>query len=144
MNFQLIQTNDTFEIKILLSIDDLYQTVIGCKNLAHWTPDFIHTDWFMIEVNDEIIGILQIRDFTDNCISFHGGLKKKARGQDTLLKFDEMIRHIKILYPNYALFTHVDSSNREVRALLNKTTFKHKMTVPHGYSTGDLMIYAEG
>lgn len=130
-------------IKDLILKDELYKNILGLDSLDNFSPDLVHSVWFKVIENNNLIGIALITPFCANCITFHGGIYKEHRGQFSGARLQICLDYIKSLYPKYVILMPVNSSNIPAQKLVAKSKFKLKTKIINGCGKDHLFIYAE-
>lgn len=138
----LLNINDENKVKQALLKDNLCKDIVMCEDLDNWIPDIRFNNWYAVIEDHSLIGLFVTRQVTDNCVTFHGGLYKEFRRQDTPSKLQEIISTLKQEFPSKYMTT-VNSNNQAVIKLLQKSNFIHKTTITEGCKNGDLLIFAE-
>lgn len=128
-------------IRKYLSVDDNYK-VMNIEILEDFIPDLVGTLWFLVTKDNQDFGIMAIRDFSSNCVEFHGAIFKDFRNKDSFITvktcLDILRNNSKIVY-----VTKTPSNNIAAIKWLHKMGFTHKTTIVNGYKTSDLLLFGE-
>ena|ERR1700733_4060007 len=136
--------NDPLYVKELLQRDSLYQDIWPTiTDLTLMVPDMQSIAWFEVTKYYATIGILFIKEHTDNCVYFHGGMFKEYRNINTVNILKDCLTQLHILLPGYVFATTINSKNIPAINLIKKIGCVHQGTIKNGYKTGDLMIFSE-
>jgi len=130
-------------IKNFLLKDNLYKSILGVSDIEKWYPDLITTAWFIVYNDLNKIGILALKEFSNNCVEFHGGLVEASRGKDTVNILKYCLSTLRVATPTIKYVTKVNSNNKPCLALLRKYGFVEKTIIKQGYSDGDLVLLGE-
>lgn len=141
---KIIKLNEPEYIKDLLARDTLYKDFWpNMDNFELMYPDMTYTAWFELTKGYATLGVMYLKEHTDNCVYFHGGLFKDYRNKNTPKILKECLSYFHSILPGYVFATTVNSNNTKVIRLLKAIGCVHQATIKNGYKTGDLMIFSE-
>lgn len=140
MSVRLHLITSLSEIKSLMAQDDIYKGILHTDDMRCWIPDTYYSKWFLVTKNNTSIGLFVIKDFSNNCISVHGGTFKSARHKDTAKVFSDCL---KIINPKkeISIVTTVHENNKPAQKFVKRAGFTLKTTIKKGFKTGDLLLY---
>ena len=133
---------DPTMIKCLVFKDTIYKTMIRCKDFTTWMPDTIGASWYLVSTDSKQIGIIVLKQLSDNCICFHGGMYKRYRGPQTVFYLQDCLKLIKER-TGCVLITTQHENSKLARRLVQHIGFKLKTTINNGYRDGKLLLFGE-
>lgn len=139
---ELYKLEDSFEVKTLLNRDELYKGVLGLDSIEEWNPEFNLTAWFEVKQDNQGIGLIILRDFSYNTITFHGGLFKKYRSPNSHLLLKNCLDFFRQQKP-YKFITTVNAANKAAIRLAKKAGFRIGSIIPNGCEDNNLLIFVE-
>lgn len=141
MTYSLYRINSSSDIKNFLRKDNLYHSILQVSDLDKWIPDTIFTAWFIFQIENKKAGIIAIKEFSSNCVEFHGGLLEHYRNKDTINMLKYCLTTLRIKDSTYV--TKVPESNKKCLAMLKKYGFKELTIIKNAYKTDNLVLLGE-
>lgn len=140
----MIRLNKIYDkdaIKIHLKRDEIYKNILGVDSMDDVVLDTTCTSYLLVSNNSIDMGILILRDFSSNCISFHGGTYKQYRGstKEILKVCLERIKNDL----NCVLVTTILEFNEPAISLVKKLGFTEKCRIKNGSKVGDILLFGE-
>lgn len=132
---------DQWEVKRLLTKDNLYQ---GCYKTDDLYSENVFTGnqaWFVVKENNKEIGILLLKQFSNLVCVPHGGLFKEFRGKETVRIIKEILDFIH--RSNFKTIITIPSKHKHVIKLMKKIKYEYKATIKDGCVNDDLMLFGE-
>jgi hypothetical protein len=139
---ELVKLNNPNEVKTCLERDELYKNTLGITDLEEWDIDLLSTYYFLVKDNGVDVGVLVLREFSSNCLCFHGGAYKEHRGKETPRRLKESLQLIKDLL-NCKFITTVSAYNKAALRVDKAIGFEIKTIIKDGCKSGDLYILGE-
>ena len=132
---------DPWEVKRLLTRDNIYINCYQVEDLYSENIDFNTTIWFRVLQNDKEVGLVFIKEFCGKCVSFHGGIYKEHRKNSLTITKDALN---KLKEMGCKLITTISSNNIITLKFIKKLDFECIHTIKEGCSdNSNLLIFAE-
>ena len=112
-------------LKALLEKDKMYKYILNIDNLDTWKKN-INDIWIVAYKYKQPYGLLLLREFSGDIMTYHGGIYKESRGIDSPMIVKSILNQIKKLIPDYTLMTTIPRSNRLAIRLVRLMGMKEK------------------
>lgn len=143
VNVTLSKIDSIEKIKQYLFKDRLYKHILGeTIDIGTWNPNLSNAMFFKVMKDSEIIGIFILKEFTSNCVSFHGGLYKYFRGRYTVEVLQEILEDLRKTL-NCTFITTICSTNIGAQKIVTNAGFKLKTIIKNGSTNGDILLFGE-
>lgn len=131
---------DQEHIKALLLKDNIYKNILGKDELNIFNIPKKDTILSVIEDNKNK-GLVYLQPKNAQYVSFHGGIYKEFRGEDTYRIFKKALKLAKrIAFPLHIFCTIKDDNKAAIR-LVEAAKFKFKKTIK--LDGNDYRVYVE-
>lgn len=133
-------------VEALLAKDDIGKTCYLPDKDGNLLITFHNQYWFQVIQKDhmgvqETVGLLLLKEFSNYCVVFHGGIYKKHRGKNSI-KITRAVLDI-LAEKGLKVITTIPSNSKHVIKHIKKLGFKYKMTIKDGCHYDDLQVFGE-
>lgn len=141
MTITLCPLLNSWEIKRLLTIDNLYRDCYFTDDLYSESVILPAQLWFGIYKEQQCIGILLMKEFSNYCVCLHGGLFKEYRHKNTMSIIKQILTFTKSL--GLVPVITIPSKSIGIQRVMTKLGFTQSMTLKNGCLNDDLVIFGE-
>ncbi len=139
----LIPIKEIRTLKKYLLRDELYKSILDIDELEDYKPDLNESLWCLVKEDEKEKALLLFKQFSSNCIEFHGGVFKVHRSQDTSNQLKFLLKKIKEGNAGAPLVTKIVSTNIPALKVVEKMGFIQKCVIKNGARSGDLVVLGE-